>query len=452
MTRKRSSRPKFSDFTFLPGQVVRDALAAVNPRTLTRNQLSVRGDILTIQGTRFNLRHFRNLHVLGAGKAVEGQYQGVKETLGPRISGGILIVPEDSTLTDDRVTIMPGNHPVPLQKSLRAGKAVIDYIREKVAPDDLVITLISGGASSLMACPVPGIEMKDKRRLIQGLIKSAATIEEINCVRKHLSALKGGRLAELASPAKIITLVLSDIIRSPLQDIGSGPTVGDDTTFSQAWNIIHRHLPKKEINPAIKKYFFRGMDRRVPETPLPGSKKLSRNHHFLLGDNRNLLQAAQNTAEKLGIRTRILTASDRGEAREAAKIMASVMEEIMTHRRPLTPPVLLLCGGELTVSLKGRGKGGRNQEFMLQLLHELRHVEKPFFAQSIGTDGIDGPTDAAGAWIDHHTMKKVNKQGLDIQLYLEKNDSHSFFKKINQLVITGPTGTNVMDLRMFYIP
>ena len=452
MTKKISSRLKSSHFKYLAKQIIRGGLDAVNPRTLTLDQIKCKADILTVQGTAFDLTEYKNIHVIGAGKGAAAQYLGIKKILGERIHGGIIVLPEPHSLTDNRVRCITGNHPVPDLKSFRAGKTVIDYINDRVSPEDLVLVLISGGASSLLAYPRPEIEIKDKATLIRGLMNSSASIKEINCVRKHLSALKGGRLAELIFPAKIITLILSDIVCSPLEDIGSGPTIGDTTTFSQAYHIIHKYQLKKYLNARLKDYWSRGLANHIPETPSPGSKRLSQNHHFLIGDNLVFLLAAKNSAEKMGIRTRILTSGDRGEARAIAKMVAAILEEIIHFQRPFKSPVLLLAGGELTVSLKGKGKGGRNQEFVLQILSELRNIKKPFFVLSMGTDGIDGPTDAAGAWIDESTIRKVKKNQLDIETHLETNDSYSFFKRINQLLKTGPTGTNVMDFRMFYIP
>lgn len=452
MTKKRSSPQKSRIFKHIAREIIRDGLNAVDPRTLILDQINYRPHSLTIQGKIFNLSQYKNIHIIGAGKAAFGQYRGLKKVLGKQIHGGLLILPEICSQTDSRIRCMAANHPIPGRESFRAGKAVIDYIHNRVTPEDLVLTLISGGASSLLAYPGTGIEKNDKTTLIRALINSPASIREINCVRKHLSSLKGGRLAEMIYPAKVISLILSDIVNSPLEDIGSGPTIGDATTFSQACHIIQRHRLSQYVNPRLKSYLSRGMAGKIPETVSPGIKKFSQNHHFLTGDINTLLMAAKESAEKRGIKCHVLTSGDHGEAREIAKMISAIIKEIIRRQQPFNPPVLLLAGGELTVSLRGKGQGGRNQEFVLQMLNDMQKVTGPFFVLSMGTDGTDGPTDAAGAWIDHNTMKKVKKHQLDIESHLDSNDSYSFFKQINQLLITGPTGTNVMDFRMFYIP
>jgi glycerate 2-kinase len=451
MTKKRSSRQKSGKFNRIAREIIRDGLNAVDPIILIRDQIRYEPDTLTVKGTTFDLSVYRHIHLIGAGKASYNQYKGIKRLLGKRLFGGVIVSPDTCSPSGRRVRCMNGNHPVPGPDSYQAGKAVIDYINSRVSPEDLVLALISGGASSLLAYPGAEIKKNDKSKLIRALINSPANISEINCVRKHLSSLKGGRMAELIHPAKVISLILSDIIDSPLEDIGSGLTVGDTTTFSQALDIIRKYRLNNDLTPALNQYFIKGKAGHIPETPSPESKKLAGNHHVVMGDMGTFLMAARESAEKHGIETRVLTSGDQGEARETARKYASIMKEALALKHRVKPPVILLAGGELTVSLKGPGKGGRNQEFVLQMLHELRRFERPFFALSMGTDGIDGPTDAAGAWIDHNTMKKVRKHQLDIKTYLDNNDSYSFFKQINQLLITGPTGTNVMDFRMFYI-
>lgn len=433
-------------------KIIRDALKAVDPFYLISSQLKIEKNFLHIKNQVFDLNHFDNIHVLGAGKGAVSLFKGLETVMGDRISGGIIISVKTQAFYHPTVKFYPGSHPVPSPQSLCAGEAVTDYIKNKVGPKDLIIFLVTGGASSLMAVPLPPVKLEDKIEITKLLLASGASINEINCTRKHLSTLKGGRLAEMIYPAKVISLILSDIIDSSLENIGSGPTVGDSTSFHDVREIFYRYKLDKNVPPRILKLIEDGIKKEITDTPLPESKIFLQNAHFLLGDNLTALKAARKSAEAQGVPAYIITSSDKGEASEAAGVYAAIVREIILSGNPFQSPVLLLSGGELTVTLKGHGKGGRNQEFVLALLYELEEIGQPFFILSMGTDGIDGPTDAAGAWIDQFTIKKVKDQNLDIKKYLKENNSYEFFNAIDQLIKTGPTGTNVMDLRMFYLP
>ncbi len=444
--------------TFL--KIIDHALEAVDPYRLIREHVRLEGDLLRVGGKTaprrggpiIDLGGIDKIHVLGAGKGAVSLFNGLESVPGLRIHGGIIVSVKEHAFSHPPVTFYPGEHPVPGPPSLAAGEAVSDYAENEVGENDLVIFLLTGGASALMVLPHPPLELADKIGINRLLLASGAGIDEINCVRKHLSALKGGRLAEKISPAPVISLILSDIIDSPLEDIGSGPSVGDSTSFADARGILEKYGLVEKVGTRVLDFLERGVGGGVADTPFPGAEKFSRNLHFLLGDNLTALTAGRESAEALGIPVHILTSADRGEAVEAAKVYAAMVKEIVRSGNPFQPPVLLLSGGELTVTLKGKGRGGRNQEFVLAVLDELKDVNRPFHIVSMGTDGIDGPTDAAGAWIDHRTMAKVKEQGLDIKSFLRNNNSYEFFNRIDQLIKTGPTGTNVMDLRMFYIP
>ncbi len=443
---------RYSDFKILGNHILKEGLGAVDPAKLIQEQIKFKNNRLIIQGKRFNLKEYEKIHIIGAGKGVSFLHKGLKKILNKNINGGIIISPEYQAFSDNKIKCYPGNHPIPDKQNFHAGQAVIRYVKNKVSENDLVFVLITGGASALLSYPRPEISFKGKIKLTQKLITSSANIREINCVRKHISAFKGGRLAELIFPAKIISLILSDIIDSPLEDIGSGPSIGDSTSFFDAYAILQKYNLINTLGPELKNYFLKGRKGRIKDTPLPELDKFKNNHHFLLGDNGVFLKAAKLSAEKRGIKTHILTSRDKGDATEIAKLYASIMMEIFKNGQPFKPPVLLISGGESTVTLRGKGKGGRNQEFVLQMLKELQHMEHPFYVLSMGTDGIDGPTDAAGAWITEKTIKKTKKQKLDIDMHLNNNNSYAFFKSLNQLLTTGPTRTNVMDFRMFYIP
>lgn len=446
-----SPSPGSVDILTVAPRIIHHALAAVAPDSLIGDQLCLKGDTLIIKEQAFDLERGENIHAIGAGKGAAGLYKSLDKLLGRRISGGVIVSSSAQAFFDARVRFMPAAHPLPDETSLEAGLSVKDYVNRNVKPGDLVFVLITGGASAQLVLPAGGITLEDKIAVNRELLRCGADINEINCVRKHLSALKGGRLAELIGPAVVITLIISDIIGSPLENIGSGPSVGDSTTFVDARRILHKYGLILRLPPTVKTHIERGIKGEIPETPSPDSLMFSRNHHFVLGDNQRLLASAADEAEKFGIIPHILTGSDSGEASAYAEKIAVLVKECASAGKPCRAPVLLLSGGELTVTVKGRGRGGRNQEFVLHMLRELRDFPHPYYIASVGTDGIDGSSDAAGAWIDHHTLPKAAKQHLDIDAYLENNDSHHFFQKLDQLIKTGPTGTNVMDLRLVYI-
>ena len=432
-------------------QIVYCALEAVDPYRLILDNIKIHNNCLVIKDRSFDLNQFDRLHVLGAGKGAPFLFKGLKERLGGRISGGIIVSLKEHEFLDSKVRFCAGTHPIPDQKSLAAGQAMARYIDGHVHPNDLVFFLVTGGSSALMILPREGIDLEDKIKINELLLSCGADINEINCVRKHISNLKGGKLAKRISPARVISLILSDIVDSPLGAVGSGPSITDSSTFSAALAILNKYDLMKKLPPKAK-IFFKGPQPGIEKKTIsPGS---SQDSHFLLGDNRLALEAAKTCAQNMGISAHILTSRDKGEASEAAKIYAAIVKEIIHQQTPFKPPVLLLSGGELTVTLpheKKTGKGGRNQAFVLYMLKELKEITQPFHILSVGTDGIDGPTDAAGAWINRETTAKVKRMGLNMNEYLENHDSYHFFQALDQLIKTGPTKTNVMDLRLFFV-
>lgn len=388
-----------------------------------------------------------DIHVIGAGKGAAFLFHGLESILGERVSGGVIVSLAAHRFKNDRVLFFAGSHPLPDEKSLEAGHAVVDYIDSRVDKSDLVIFLVTGGASSLMVLPVDGVTLAEKIALNRELLACGAKIEEVNTVRCAISAIKGGKLAQRVFPGSVLSLVLSDIIDSPLEFVGSGPSIRAQVSSQDALKILKKYQLLGVISPGIR----RVLERQESEVVNWGKEA-----HFLLGDNGLALVAAGEYARKKGIPVHIINRGDKGDVRDAAREYAGIIKAIIDNNHEFKPPVLLLAGGELTVTLPVKngfqaGKGGRNQAFMLHLLNELKGVSYPFYAASMGTDGIDGPTPAAGAWIDEQTFLKADRQGLDIDHYLEDFDSYHFFKTIDQLLITGPTRTNVMDLRIFYI-
>ena len=315
---------------------------------------------------------------------------------------------------------------------------------------DLVICLISGGGSALLAAPADGITLEDKQEVTRLLLACGATIHEINAVRKHLSLVKGGGLARLAQPATVVSLILSDVVGDNLDVIASGPTVPDSSTFHQAAEVLYRYEIWHQIPPRVRERVQKGMAGEVEETPKPQEPFFERCHWELMGSNLQALLAARQEAERQGYSSLILSAGVEGETREVAKVHAAMAREALRSDNPLAPPACLLSGGETTVTLRGKGRGGRNQEFVLASAIALEGVEG-VVVLSGGTDGTDGPTDAAGAIADGQTIARARTVGLDPEDHLHRNDSYPFFEALGDLLITGPTRTNVMDVRIVLV-
>jgi len=309
----------------------------------------------------------------------------------------------------------------------------------------LVITLLSGGASALLPAPQKGISLEEKQRTTSLLLKCGATIEEINIVRKHISEIKGGRLAALAYPATLLCIILSDVVGDYLPSIGSGPTVPDPSTFPDAVKIL-KHYSIWDNNPdSIRKYLEDGVMNKNLESPKPGDPRLSRVHNIILGNNRVALESAERKAKELGCNSLILSSYIEGEARYVGTVFSAITKELVATNHPIVKPGVLLAGGETTVIVNGSGKGGRNQELALSSAIRLCNLKGVVIA-SMGTDGLDGSSKAAGAIVDGTTLKRASDIGMDPAKYLKNNDSYHFFKKLNDLIITGPTGTNVNDI------
>ncbi|MBU1614398.1 glycerate kinase, partial [bacterium] len=304
--------------------------------------------------------------------------------------------------------------------------------------EDLILCLLSGGGSALLFAPVRGISLEEIAQLNAALLSCGAKIDEINAVRKHLSSVKGGQLAKRAYPARLVSLILSDVIGDPLDVIASGPTTGDESTFADALKVLKRYDLEDKVPTAILSHLQRG----EPETPKKEDKIFERVTNIIIGNNRQALYAARDKARELGWTPLILTSEMEGEAKEAAKVFASICKEIRSSSNPMSPPACILAGGETTVTLKGDGRGGRNQEFALAAAMQIKGFEE-ITILAAGTDGTDGPTEAAGAVVDGKTLSKIDK---DPEEYLKNNDSYHFFKDSPCHLITGPTRTNVMDM------
>ncbi|MFN9431571.1 MAG: glycerate kinase [Acidobacteriota bacterium] len=418
--------------------IFKAALAAANPYAATLEKLKPPRPKV------------RRVFVVGAGKAALAMARAAEKVLGPRIEAGVVVTKYGHGGKLKRVRVLEAAHPVPDEAGLAAAREVAE-ICATAAEGDLVLCLISGGASALLPYPVSGIKLEEKQQTTQLLLACGATIHELNCVRKHLSAIKGGQLAHIVWPARLETFILSDVIGDPLDVIGSGPTVPDTTTFADAWEILYRYRLTDKLPPSVRLHLEQGVNREIPETPKPGDRIFARVRNHLVGSNRLSLYAARDQARQLGYRVLLLSTSLDGEAREAAKTYAAIAREVRASGHPARPPLAILCGGETTVQLSHHhGLGGRNQEMALAAALGIDGLPGTLFLAA-GTDGTDGPTEAAGAFATGSTLARARQIEFDPEEFLARNDSYHFFKPLGDLLVTGPTGTNVMDLYLMLL-
>jgi glycerate 2-kinase len=392
----------------------------------------------------------RRLYVVGAGKAAGAMARAVEKAYGKRIEAGVIVTKYGHGQPLKRIRCLEAAHPVPDEAGMRASQEIHELCHGAGA-EDLVLCLISGGASALLPSPVAGITLEEKQETTQLLLACGATIHELNCVRKHLSGIKGGQLAHAAYPARVEALILSDVIGDPLDVIGSGPMVADTSTFTDAWEILYKHQLTGKIPAAVRQHLEMGVNLRIPETPKPGDRVFLKVRNQLVGSNRLSLDAAKSKARELGYKPMLLSTTLDGEASEAAKTFAAITREVRATGNPAKAPLALLAGGETTVHLaKRHGLGGRNQEMALAAAIGIEGLQRTVFLAA-GTDGTDGPTDAAGAYATGTTIARAAKLEFDAHDFLARNDSYHFFKPLEDLLITGPTGTNVMDLYLMLI-
>lgn len=426
--------------------IFRAALAAADPARALHALLRVEGDTLRAGPHRYNLAAFRAIHVVGAGKASAVMAAALERILGRRVTGGLINTKYGHSARVRRVRLHEAGHPVPDEAGIEGARRIA-AICEAAGEQDMVIALISGGASALLPLPAGEITLAEKQETTRLLLACGATIGEINAVRKHISAIKGGQLARLAAPATVLALLLSDVIGDPLDVIGSGPAAPDDSTFAGAWEVFEKYGITARVPRPVRERIEAGRRGELPETPKTGDACFRRTRNLVVGSNRLALDAAAAQARALGYRPVVLSTLIEGETREIAAMHCAILRETLLSGRPAKPPVCLISGGETTVTLKGGGKGGRNMEFALAAALALEGTPD-VLAFSAGTDGTDGPTDAAGAWATGDTARRARAAGLDPRAALAANDSYPFFQALDGLVITGPTGTNVMDVRL----
>lgn len=425
------------------------ALKAASPADALKENLKVipkkhKRPVLRINGASFDLNRFKNIYVIGGGKAACPMAKALEDLIGGYITSGLVVTKYGHLSKLKEIKAVEAAHPVPDVKGLEGAREIL-RIAERAWPEDLIICLLSGGASALLPAPVEGITLSDKQAITNLLLKSGADIREINAIRKHLSMIKGGGLMRLASPANVLTLIISDVVGSDISSIASGPTAPDITTYKDCIDVLKKYGLSSKAPKAVVTHLKEGAAGEIEETPKPDDEAFRYAHNFIIADNLISLSAAKKKAVSLGFRTVILSSAITGPTHEAARFLTSVAKEVKVSGNPVKAPACILFGGETTLKVTGNGLGGRNQEFALASALELDGTEGIVFL-SAGTDGTDGPTDAAGAFDDSTTILRAKKAGLDPAAYLKNNDSYHFFKSLKDLLKTGPTGTNVMDI------
>jgi glycerate 2-kinase len=460
-------------------RILQSALQAVDARQAVLDHVSVAGDVLRIGPKSYSLNRIERVFAVGAGKAGAPMSAALEEILGPRITGGVVNVKHGHTSpaadwrvrfggpeavadhgarrapsAQSRIAIVEAGHPVPDEAGLDGAQRIAGLV-QGLTPRDLVIVLLSGGGSALLPLPVPGATLADYRVLTDLLLRCGADIREINAVRKHCSRLQGGGLARLAAPAQVVTLILSDVVGSPLDVIASGPTVPDRSAFADALAVLNRYLIEDQVPPGILDHLLRGAAGAIPDTPKPGDPLFDGVANVLIGDNERAGRAAVAEALRQGFESLLLTTFLQGEAREIGKAVAGLAQGIAWGQSDLKLPACVVLGGETTVTVRGGGAGGRNQELVLAAAIALEGYPLPDGVEvavvSLATDGTDGPTGAAGGIVTADTVRHGRALGLDARAALVENDSYRYLGALGDLVITGPTGTNVNDLILVFV-
>ena len=422
-------------------------LASVDPHTLVSQKVKRRGDRLRVENQDVPLSAYDRIFVVGAGKASGAMAEALEAILGNRLSGGLVVVPSGQQPPKlERVRFVTAPHPTPDTNSVNAAKALITLV-EGLNSRDLLICVISGGGSALLSLPTEPLTIDDKGSVARLLMNAGATIVELNTVRKHLSRIKGGWLAKRSNAGRILGLVISDVVGDRLDSIASGPISPDTSTFSDAIAVLRGHKLLETIPGSAAKILNEGANGGIPETPKSGDPCFRRASYHILGNNRVACNSARRYLRSKGVKAEILTSSATGEARYLGSFMGSMAREIVQFDEPFRRPCAFIVGGETTVTVTGSGRGGRNQECTMACAEKIQGL-KGIAMASIGSDGIDGPTDAAGAIADGMTISRSEELALKFDELLAQNDSYGFFKPLNDLVMTGRTSTNVNDIAL----
>lgn len=427
------------------------ALNTVDPSKAIFNNIKLKNNILSIGHYNFNLTEYKNIYVLGGGKASGLMAEVIETILQDKISEGIVNVLKgtEKRVKTKKIKINGATHPIPGEEGMNGVKNMLE-IAKKADENDLIIVLISGGGSALMPYPAEPVTLEEKKKVTALLLKCGATINEINAVRKHISAFKGGQLAKAAYPATVISLIISDVVGDPLDVIASGPTVPDTSTFQDAYKVLKKYNILDKVPKSVRERIELGLSGEIEETPKPGDKVFEKVYNIIVASNRTACLAAVKKAKELGANSILLSTYIEGEARHVGTVLAGIAKEIHKYENLIKKPAIIVCGGETTVTVTGNGKGGRNQELALGAAFKISGLDGVAIA-SIGTDGIDGICDAAGAIVDGKTLERSKKLGLDAMEYLMDNNSYEFFTKLGDAIFTGPTGTNVNDLMIIAV-
>ncbi|MBN2335314.1 glycerate kinase [Candidatus Bathyarchaeota archaeon] len=430
--------------------IMEAALKAVDPWQAVARKLKLLEDGLVVDGLKLPLSKDSKIIVVGGGKAGGLMAEAVEAELGDRISGGLVNVLRgtEGGFNLKKIRLNPASHPVPDGAGVNGVREMLRLV-QGLSSEDVVISLISGGGSALMPMPANGISLDDLQHVTERLLKAGATINELNAVRKHLSAFKGGQLARECLPANVVSLILSDVVGDPLDTIASGPTAPDITTFETARKILHRYHLWTSLKPRVRERIELGVKGEVPETPKQGDPLFSRVHNVVVANNLEAASAASLKAAELKYNSAVLSTYVEGEARHVGTVYSSFARDLCFNNIPIDRPAAVLLGGETTVTVKGSGLGGRNQEVALSASRKIGDLDCVILA--LGTDGIDGPTEAAGALVDGATLNRSENLGLNIDRFLDENDSYTFFTALEDCVVTGPTGTNVNDLTLILV-
>ncbi len=427
--------------------IARAGIAAVRPDAAVRRSLKVRSGSLIVDGAPLRLSRTTRVHLIAFGKAAAAMEDAAEELIGHRFAGGLAVLRDGDPPPRSAIDVRYGEHPVPGHGSLRAARDVLHYVAN-CPPSDLVLYLISGGGSAILEAPADGVSLRDLQRTTRTLLACGAPIQAMNVLRRHMSAIKGGRLGAATRAGQFATLAISDVVGDPPHDIASGPTVPDPTTFSDAQRVIARYALAGRLPAAVLTHLEAGAQGNVAETPKPGDGRLTRAPFAFAASNRLALSASAGRARALGYATHILSREVVGETRDIGRLHGAILAAWSAGGPHEGRATCLLSAGETTVTLPpGAGVGGRNQEFVLAAAAPLAGVRSVHLL-SVGTDGIDGPTDAAGGWVDGQTAARARVLGIDLETALDQHATYEALRSLGQLVITGPTGTNVMDLHV----
>jgi len=430
--------------------IFQEGLKAADPFAAVERTLQVKEDRITVAERSYDAGRYRRILVIGGGKAASPMARALEHRFGSRIAKGLVVTKYGHDMPLETVQLREAAHPVPDEAGEKGARDILSLL-EDATEEDLVFCLLSGGGSALLPLPAPGITLPEKQATTRELLASGATIHEINAIRKHLSAIKGGGLAKAVWPGTLVSLILSDVIGDDLDTIASGPTVPDRSTFRECLEILDKYNLKERVPESVLARFRRGARGDEAETPKAGDPVFEKTQAVIVGSAGMSLTAAREEARRRGYNTLVLSSMIEGETRDVARVHAAVGKEILKTGQPVSRPGCVISGGETTVTLRGKGLGGRNTEFVLAAAMEIGGLPQ-VVVFSAGTDGTDGPTDAAGAVADGKTLARAEEQGLSAARYLADNDSYHFFEALGDLVKTGPTMTNVMDLRIVIVP